>query len=111
MSRLALPYDRFSSCRAPPWSRPKTSQVLQKPNGVESEPGSGVTSDVTSDFSDVTSDVTEFGSGALKNIEQGTLGAVVGGLGRTLGSVLLPCVVFSLRLSSLTNPPKPSHWA
>lgn len=96
MSRLALPYDRFAPRRAPPWLRQKTSQAFHKPDGVESEPSSDfssdVTSDVTSDFTDVTSDVTDFSSvspseGALKDIEQGTLGAVVGGPERrTLGS-------------------------
>lgn len=86
MCRLALPYDRFAPCRAPAWSRHKPSQVFQNPNGAESEPGSDFspTSDVTSDLTDVTSDVTNCGSvppspGALKNIEQGTLGVVVGG--------------------------------
>lgn len=82
MSRLALPYDRFA-----PWSRHKPSQVFQNPNGAESEPSSDFssdpTSDVTSDVTDVTSDVADFGSvppspGALKTIEQGTLGVVVG---------------------------------
>lgn len=88
MSRLALPYDRFAPCRAPPWWRRKPSQVFQNPGGAESEPGSDfssdptsdATSDATSDVTDVTSDVTDCGSvppGALKNIEQGTLGVVV----------------------------------
>lgn len=115
MSRLALPYDRFASRRAPPWSRPKTSQALQKPNGVKPESSSDfssdATSDVTSDFTDVTSGITDFSlappsPGALKNVEKGTLGAVVGGLERrALGSALLPCVVSSLGLSFLKNPP------
>lgn len=96
MSRLALPYDRFASRRAPPWSRPTASQVFQKPNGVESEPGSDFSSDVTSD---VTSDITDFclvppSPGALENIEQGTLGAVVGGAERRRVGSVLPCVLF-----------------
>lgn len=75
MSRLALPYDRFA-----PWSRPKPSQVFQNPNSAASEPGS----DPTSEVADVTSEVTYCGSvppspGALRNIEQGTLGVVVDG--------------------------------
>lgn len=91
MYRLALPYHRLASRRAPPCSPPTANQVFQNPNGVESEPGSdfssGVTSDVTSDFTDVTSDIPDFSlvppsPGALENIEQGTLGAVVGGAER-----------------------------
>lgn len=88
MSRLAPPRDRPASRRAPPWSRPKAGRVFQNRKGAESEPGSdfssGVTSDASSDFTDVTSDVASFSlvppsPGALEEMEQGTLGAVVGG--------------------------------
>lgn len=103
MSRLALPYDRFTSRRASPWSRPKASQVFQKPNRAESEPRSDFSSDVTSDFADVTSDITDFSlvppsPGALENTEQGTPGAAVGGAERRRLGPVLPCVLFSLGL-------------
>lgn len=101
MSGLALPYDRLTSRRAPPWSRPTANQVFQKPKRAESEPRSDFSSDMTSDFTDVTSDITDVSlvppsPGALENIEQGTLGVVVGA-GRRVGAVL-PCVLFSLGL-------------
>lgn len=72
-------------------SRHKTPQVFPKANGVESEPGSDLSSDVTPDLTDVTSDLTDVTSnitdvgseppsrGALMDLEQGTLGAVVRG--------------------------------
>lgn len=77
MSRLALPYDRLASRRAPPRSRPRAGQVLQKPQGAESEPRSGfspdLTSDPASDFTHVTSGVTDFSVGPPSPGEQGTL--------------------------------------
>lgn len=65
-------------------SRHKTRQVFPKANGAESELGSDLSSDLTSDLTDVTSDITDVGSeppspGALEDLEQGTLGAVVRG--------------------------------
>lgn len=100
LSQLALPYNRFASRRSSLQSRQKTCQVFLKPNGVESETSSDVSSDMTPDLTDVTSNITDITSaprspGVLKNIEQGTLGAVVRGHeGRMLGSVLIPCVLF-----------------
>lgn len=100
LSQLALPYSRFASRRPSFQSRQKTCQVSPKSNGVESEPSSDVSSDMTSDLTDVTSNITDISSaplspGVLKNIEQGTLGAVVRGRERRmLGSILIPCVPF-----------------
>lgn len=87
-------------------SRQKIRRVFPKPDGVESEQSSDVSADMTSDLTDVTSDITDFSSaplspGVLKNIEQGTLGAVVRGReGRMLGSILIPCALSFLLVSS-----------
>lgn len=102
MSRLALPSDRWASGRAAPRSPPTATRVFRKPNGVESEPGSDFSSEVTSD---VTSDIPDFrlvppSPGALENLEQGTLGAVVGGAERSSFPVC-----FSHLASFLQNPP------
>lgn len=97
MSRLALPYDRFASRRAPAWSRPKGGQVIQKAKGVEPEPrsGSDLTSDPASGFTDVTSDMTDFSlappsPGALESVEQGTLGAAGAAGRRRVGPLCAP---------------------
>lgn len=100
LSQLTLPYSRLAARRPSLQSRHKTRQVFPKANGVESEPSSDVSSDLTSDLTDVTSNITDISSeppspGALKDLEQGTLGAVVRGhRKRMLESILLPCVLF-----------------
>lgn len=76
--------------------------MFPRQSGAESEQSSDVSPDVTSDLNDVTSDIhsTVPSFRVLKNIEQGTLGVVVGGdEGRKQGSILIPCdcSVLSLR--------------
>lgn len=104
LSQLAVPYNRFAPRTPSLRLRQKTRQVFPKLNGVESEQSSDVSSDMTSDLTDVTSDITDISSAppsprVLKNIEQGTLGAVVRGHeGRMLGSILSPVCASSFLL-------------
>lgn len=97
LSQLALPYSRFSFRRSQ--SGQKSRQVVLKPNGVESEPSSHFSADATSDLSEVMSRIPDVGSEppsprVLKNIEQGSLGAVVREEQGMLGSILVSCVLF-----------------
>ncbi|XP_068609251.1 membrane-associated phosphatidylinositol transfer protein 2-like [Brachionichthys hirsutus] len=70
--RLTVPRSRFISRTPSLRSRHKKRQVCPEPNGVESEPRSDISSDVTSDLSDVTSDIGSVPPSprVLKNIEQ-----------------------------------------
>ena len=78
--------------------------MVLKPNGVESEPSSHFSADATSDLSEVMSRIPDVGSEppsprVLKNIEQGSLGAVVREEQGMLGSILVSCVLFLLPFS------------
>ncbi|XP_026153952.1 membrane-associated phosphatidylinositol transfer protein 2 isoform X2 [Mastacembelus armatus] len=74
LSQLVLPYSKFAAQSLSPLSQKKIRQVFPRCSGVESEPSSSVSSDLTSDL-DVTSDITDISSTplslrVLKNIEQ-----------------------------------------
>lgn len=83
LSQLAVPYNKLA-CRTPsPRARKKIQPEFPEPNGTEPEQRSDVSSDMTSDLTDVTSDITgtisEPPSPELqRDIEQGTLGGLVG---------------------------------
>ncbi|XP_034751942.1 membrane-associated phosphatidylinositol transfer protein 2-like isoform X1 [Etheostoma cragini] len=67
LSQLAIPYNRFVSRSSSLRLQKTICQVFPKPNGVEHEQSSDVSSVMTSDLTDVTS---ETGISLLKNIEQ-----------------------------------------
>ncbi|KAK2887994.1 membrane-associated phosphatidylinositol transfer protein 2-like isoform X3 [Channa argus] len=75
LSHLAPPYNKCTSQSLSPRLRKKICQVFPKPDDVECEQSSDVSSDMTSALTDVTSDITDISSsppslGVLKNIEQ-----------------------------------------
>lgn len=89
LSYLALPYSRLTSRSPSPCSRKKIHPVSTQSSGVASEQNVDGSSNMTCDLTDGTS--APLSPGVLKDIEQGTLGAVVRGHeGRTLSSILIP---------------------